>query len=188
MRSNVVAYRAAHAAFVFKDGHERAEYERALPDLVEFYTALRGVSDTPFDVDEAARRELEWWIVHRERDRHAPVVAAGEERARAVDRIDDPHALGGQARRLVLGLLREPAVGDTGRGEPLAQQRVDREVGLAHRRVAGLHPGPDLALERPKRQRARFAHRPGKSVGERGAVDRLRRPQRSAPRAARSAH
>jgi len=72
LRSNVVAYRAAHAAFVFKDGHARAEYERALPDLVEFYTALRDVSDTPFDVDEAARRELEWWIVHRERDRHAP--------------------------------------------------------------------------------------------------------------------
>jgi hypothetical protein len=71
LRSNVVAYRAAHAAFVFKDGHERADYERALPDLVAFYAALRDVSTTPFDADEAARLELEWWIVHRERDRHA---------------------------------------------------------------------------------------------------------------------
>lgn len=72
LRSAVVAYRAAHAAFVFKDGHERAEYERALPDLVGFYAALARVSTTEFDVDEAARRELEWWIVHRERDKHAP--------------------------------------------------------------------------------------------------------------------
>src|SRR5436190_981595 len=32
-RSNAVAYRAAKAAFVFKDGHTRADYERALPDL-----------------------------------------------------------------------------------------------------------------------------------------------------------
>lgn len=72
LRSNLVAYRAAHAAFVFKDGHERAEYERALPDLVAYYADLREVSATPFDVDEAARLELEWWIVHRERERHAP--------------------------------------------------------------------------------------------------------------------
>jgi hypothetical protein len=72
LRSNLLAYHAARAAFVFKDGHERADYERALPDLVDYYAALRRVSATPFDVDEAARLELEWWIVHRERDRHAP--------------------------------------------------------------------------------------------------------------------
>src|SRR5215210_936431 len=62
-RSNAVAYRAAHAAFVFKDGHSRADYERALPDLVRFYQHLRDVSDIEFDVERAARLELEWWIV-----------------------------------------------------------------------------------------------------------------------------
>src|ERR1043165_8220293 len=36
-RSQAVAYRAARAAFVFKDGHTRAAYERALPDLVSLY-------------------------------------------------------------------------------------------------------------------------------------------------------
>ncbi|HEV2861795.1 MAG TPA: hypothetical protein VGX48_12370 [Pyrinomonadaceae bacterium] len=71
-RSNAVAFRAAKAAFVFKDGHARAEYERALPDLVKFYQSIREVSDTDFDVERAARLELEWWIVHRERERHAP--------------------------------------------------------------------------------------------------------------------
>ena len=36
-RSNAVAYHAARAAFVFKDGRSRADYEKALPDLVQFY-------------------------------------------------------------------------------------------------------------------------------------------------------
>jgi hypothetical protein len=70
-RSNAVAFRAAKAAFVFKDGHSRADYERALPDLVSFYKSIREVSDTDFDVGRAARLELEWWIVHRERREHA---------------------------------------------------------------------------------------------------------------------
>lgn len=72
IRSNTVAYQAARAAFVFKGGHNRLEYEKALPYLVSFYTAIRKISDIPFDVDRASRLELEWWIVHRERDKHAP--------------------------------------------------------------------------------------------------------------------
>jgi hypothetical protein len=72
VRSNLVAYYAAHAAFVFKDGHERSDYEKALPDLIKFYSAVRRMSDIPFDVDRAARLELEWWIIHRQRAQHAP--------------------------------------------------------------------------------------------------------------------
>jgi hypothetical protein len=71
-RSNAVAYQAARAAFVFKDGHARADYERALPNLVGFYKSIREVSDTDFDPERAARLELEWWVVHRERRAHAP--------------------------------------------------------------------------------------------------------------------
>lgn len=71
-RSQAVAFRAARAAFVFKDGRGRSDYERALPDLVRYYSSLREVSDINFDVERAARLELEWWIVHRERKRHAP--------------------------------------------------------------------------------------------------------------------
>lgn len=71
IRSNTVAYQAARAAFVFKGGHNKQEYEKALPYLASFYSSIRKVSDIPFDVDRAARLELEWWIIHRERDRHA---------------------------------------------------------------------------------------------------------------------
>lgn len=72
VRSNTVAYQAARAAFVFKGGHNRQDYEKALPYLMSFYTSIRNVSDIPFDIDRAARLELEWWIIHRERDQHQP--------------------------------------------------------------------------------------------------------------------
>jgi hypothetical protein len=70
--SNTVAYRAARAAFIFKEGKKRADYEKALPHLVKFYQAIHDGGDTPFDVEKAAGLELEWWIVHRQRARHEP--------------------------------------------------------------------------------------------------------------------
>jgi hypothetical protein len=72
IKSNQVAYFAADAAFVFKKGKQRSDYEKALPDLVKFYQSLRNMSDIPFDVDRAAHLELEWWIIHRERAMHSP--------------------------------------------------------------------------------------------------------------------
>jgi hypothetical protein len=72
IRSNQVAYYAANAAFVFQKGKQRSDYEKALPDLIKFYQSLRNMSDIPFDVARAARLELEWWIIHRERANHPP--------------------------------------------------------------------------------------------------------------------
>jgi hypothetical protein len=67
LRSFVVAAHGAKAAFVFKSGHERGQYERALPDLRRYFTDIRALSTTPFDVEETAKLELEWWIAHRAR-------------------------------------------------------------------------------------------------------------------------
>jgi hypothetical protein len=61
------AYRAAHAAFVFKDGRNRADYQRALPDLERYFADIARHATAPFDAKLAARQELEWWILHRER-------------------------------------------------------------------------------------------------------------------------
>ncbi len=69
-RSNVVAYQAAKAAFVFKEGHGRNDYEEALPNLVKFYAAIHQVGGVNFEVEKAAKLELEWWIIHRERQTH----------------------------------------------------------------------------------------------------------------------
>ena len=71
LRSHLVAYQASKAAFVFKEGRSRADYEKAMPNLVSFYEEIRKVSDISFDVNRAAQLELEWWIVHRERKKHA---------------------------------------------------------------------------------------------------------------------
>jgi hypothetical protein len=72
LRSYSVAYAASRAAFEFKRGRVRTDYELALPYLRRYYAAIRAVSDTPFDPEHAARLELEWWITHRQRELHAP--------------------------------------------------------------------------------------------------------------------
>jgi hypothetical protein len=70
LRSYLAAAYAAKAAFVFKDGKDRGDYERALPDLIRYYQAIRKISVTPFDPVRTAQLELEWWIVHRQRAQH----------------------------------------------------------------------------------------------------------------------
>lgn len=72
LRSNEAAYQAAKAAFVFKEGKQRADYEKALPNLRNFYRDIRAQSDIAFDVERAAKLELEWWIIHRQRSQHKP--------------------------------------------------------------------------------------------------------------------
>ena len=68
LRSNLIAFEGAKAAVVFKDGKQRSDYDRALPDLIRYYDAIRRMSSTSFDVNDVAKLELEWWIVHRERN------------------------------------------------------------------------------------------------------------------------
>ena len=72
IKSNIVAYYAANAAFVFKEGKQRSDYEKALPDLITFYNYVHNLSDIDFDVYKVSKLELEWWIIHRERAQHAP--------------------------------------------------------------------------------------------------------------------
>jgi hypothetical protein len=69
-RRHLVAFYPAKAAFVFKDGKTREDYEKALPDTEKFLGEIHDVSTTDFDVKEAARLEVEWWIVHRQRKQY----------------------------------------------------------------------------------------------------------------------
>ena len=71
-RSQHIAYCAAKAAFTFQSGSTRADYELALPYLDQYYTQIDKLSRQSFDVSEASLLELEWWIVHRQRDRYGP--------------------------------------------------------------------------------------------------------------------
>lgn len=67
-KSEWAAFQAAKAAFVFKDGKKREDYEKALPNLIKFYSSVHDMSDIDFDVENAAKLELEWWIIHRTRE------------------------------------------------------------------------------------------------------------------------
>ncbi len=69
-RRQLVAFHAARAAFVFKDGKSRNEYLKALPDLESFYKDICDFSTLEFDSKRAAELEVEWWIVHRERKKY----------------------------------------------------------------------------------------------------------------------
>lgn len=71
-RSNVMAYHAAKAAFVFKDGKDRTDYNKALPYLNNYYQHINRISQVHFDVSKAANLELEWWIIRRYRKEHPP--------------------------------------------------------------------------------------------------------------------
>lgn len=65
------AFASAAAAERFQPGRTHADYGRALPDLERFYAIVGAGSDTAFDPQTAARLELAWWIVHRERVQRA---------------------------------------------------------------------------------------------------------------------
>lgn len=70
-RSFGLAFQATRAAFVFKQGQSRTDYQRALPILTSYYQSIQELSAEPFDIRRMATLELEWWIVHRQRDRYS---------------------------------------------------------------------------------------------------------------------
>ena len=72
LRAVALAGLAARAAAVFQVGESHDDYRRALPYLERYYSAIRAVSEVPFDPRRAAWLELEWWIVHREAVVHPP--------------------------------------------------------------------------------------------------------------------
>ena len=74
LRSYVGAYYGSWAAFVFKDGRQRTDYEKALPALQAYFGLIRNTGRVDFDARRAAALELEWWIVHRERASNDPAT------------------------------------------------------------------------------------------------------------------
>ncbi len=59
------AYRLTRAAFAFKLGQSRPEYEKALRWLVPFYQTAHRRVKARWNPQEVAESELEWWIIHR---------------------------------------------------------------------------------------------------------------------------
>lgn len=70
-RSFVLGFQATKAAFTFKQGKSRTDYQQALPGLIAYYESIQSLTMEQFNVANVAKLELEWWIVHRERDRYS---------------------------------------------------------------------------------------------------------------------
>ncbi|AUD07421.1 hypothetical protein [Spirosoma pollinicola] len=70
-RSFGLAFLATKAAFAFKEGQSQADYQRALPSLITYYEAIQKLTVERFDVKKVAALELDWWIIHRQRDRYS---------------------------------------------------------------------------------------------------------------------
>jgi hypothetical protein len=67
-QANLNAYRAARAAMLFKKGKSRNDYNLALPHLESYFRSLAQSGQLTIDSSQVAQLELEWWIVHRERN------------------------------------------------------------------------------------------------------------------------
>jgi hypothetical protein len=61
-----IALSAARAAKAFQPTRSRAAATAAMPQLVVYYELLRPAAPNAFDVDVAARLELDWWQARRE--------------------------------------------------------------------------------------------------------------------------
>lgn len=70
-RSFKLGFQASKAAFDFKKGRSRADYQHTIPDLRSYYESIKELSTESFDVPKVADLELEWWIVHRQRERYS---------------------------------------------------------------------------------------------------------------------
>jgi hypothetical protein len=66
LQSLHVAFSAAEAARTFQPTRSRREADAALPVLVAYYRNFAPAAPVAFDVEEAARLELDWWQARRE--------------------------------------------------------------------------------------------------------------------------
>ena len=61
-----IALAAAQAARTFQPTRSREAANASLPDLVTYYRLLASATSGGFDVEAAARHELDWWQARRE--------------------------------------------------------------------------------------------------------------------------
>lgn len=61
-----IALSAAEAARTFQPTRSRREADAALPALMAYYRDFAPAAPVAFDVEEAARLELDWWQARRE--------------------------------------------------------------------------------------------------------------------------
>ncbi len=132
-RSFGLAFRATQAAFTFKQGQSRADYQQALPGLTTYYAAIQALTVERFDVPAVAALELNWWIVHRQRNQYSyQDLATALARTSAalynqpVSQFTEYGRLRAEAMRLC-----DESGGQPGKATEADWQRIERALGQA---------------------------------------------------------
>ncbi|MEM9719951.1 MAG: hypothetical protein AAGA10_11910 [Bacteroidota bacterium] len=114
LKSYSLAMRASRAALIFQKGQNRKDYAKALPHLEKYYAGIKKVSGRSFEVESIAKRELEWWTIRREREKHPPadwvteIAAIAAEVYAIPQQSTKPHA-----EKRVEAMLMRDAKGDS---------------------------------------------------------------------------
>ncbi|UWU89161.1 hypothetical protein [Bradyrhizobium sp. CB1015] len=96
LQSLQVALSAAEAAKTFQPTRSRPEAAAALPALVAYYRNLASAASLAFDVEQAARLELDWWQARREAVApHDYGLTIARVAALTYGRADDDPGIGG---------------------------------------------------------------------------------------------
>ena len=157
-----IALSAAQAARAFQPTRSRDEADVARPYLVTYYGLLRPAAPSAFDINEAARRELDWWQARREKSARA-TMAGRRRRCRA-----DLWQAAGSARSIVaFGISRAEAMAyRDARGEAItdADWSDDRDA-IARRLLDGCAPGSAVRAPADKRAGKQPTKKPRQDAG-----------------------
>ena len=101
---------------------------------VDRWGIWRRIAGVVHDADCGQRdRADEGLAAHRECDVHGPVTASGlAELVRAVQRVDDPHAIGGESSGAVASFFRQDRVVRTQLRETFDDEVMGAHVALVH--------------------------------------------------------
>ena len=109
-----IAAKATQAALTFQRGSSRKEYELALPYLESYYQQIKHLAGEDFSVSSVAQRELEWWIIRREREEHPPEDWVREISLKAAEiyKVPQEHTLKHAQLRVEAMLIRDQRGGE----------------------------------------------------------------------------
>ena len=114
-RATGPAWHAARATIVFKEGHDRVDYERAMPELERYFATLCRIGRCGAETRRLARLELDWWVAHREpEDEGGASLTDAVAAAAAALYGTDPEAVRPYAEARVAAMLQRDRAAESG--------------------------------------------------------------------------
>jgi hypothetical protein len=133
-RAATTAPSAVRAALAFQEGHDRLDYERAMPDLERYFDAICRIGRCGAPSRRLARLELEWWVAHREREEDGGAALIGGLAAAAAALYGvDAEEVGAYAQARAAAMLQRDAGAETGGLGDADWDEIEAMLGDAYR-------------------------------------------------------